>query len=519
MSDETGVIRKDPGGRLNVALVYPNTYWVGMSNLGVHTLYRELNADPSVVCERFFLDAERSVESSRRLSDFHLIAFSVSYELDWVNVVQILIRNGIPLKAGDRGGKPLVLAGGAAVTINPEPVADLFDLCFLGEGEPLASSLSSAFFGSRSRGDFLDGLEGLEGVYIPERTAPVYEGERIREFRGRRPGISIVEPFDTPGHSVILTDRTVFQDMFLAEIARGCPYQCKFCTARRIYAPFRPATLESLEPVFDRAEASGKKLGLVSTSLNNHPKLGQILERVSSRGIRIAPPSLRLGMISEDLLAYLEESRVNSVTLAPEVGSDSLRSSLGKAVNNEAILRDVTSLVQRGVRDIKLYFLVGVPGETLEDVDAVVDLTKRIRQVFIQVSKGNRRLGKISLSVNTMIPKPHSRYERSPMLDVAEAKARIRRIVKGLSSQSNVSVSFEGPKWAYYQALIARGDRRVLEVIGEMARTDQGKWQEVLKNWHRNPDYYALRQHEEDEVLPWSFYSLFERSPCTGLER
>jgi radical SAM superfamily enzyme YgiQ (UPF0313 family) len=518
MSDETGVIRKDPGGRLNIALVYPNTYWVGMSNLGVHTMYRVFNQNPSVVCERFFTDFDRSVESSRRLSDFHIIAFSVSYELDWINMLAILMKNNIPLKASDRGGKPLVLAGGAAATINPEPVAEVLDLCFLGEGEPLGDALSQAFFGSRDREDLLDRLSMVDGVYIPERVIPLYQGERLTGFEGKKPCISIVEPFDKPGHTVVLTDRTVFQDMFLAEIARGCPYHCKFCTAREIYAPFRPAPLESLEPVFQKALASGKKLGLVSTSLNNHPRLGDILSRVGELGIRIAPPSLRLGMISASLLEYLKASRVNSVTLAPEVGSDAIRSSLGKTVGNEDILHDVTSLVQSGVRDIKLYFLVGVPSETLEDIDGIIDLTKRIRQVFIQVSRGNRRLGKLSLSVNTMVPKPHSRYQRSAMIEPGEAKARIRRIVKGLGSQSNVTVSFEGPKWAYLQALIARGDRRVLEVLTEMATREQGKWQQVLKNWHLNPDYYALRARDEDEVLPWSFFSLYQRCSCARQE-
>jgi radical SAM superfamily enzyme YgiQ (UPF0313 family) len=516
MSDETGVIRKDPGGRLNIALVYPNTYWVGMSNLGVHTMYRIFNDHPAIACERFFLDSDRSIESGRRLTDFHVIAFSVSYELDWINMLAILMKNGIPLKARERGGTPIVLAGGAAATINPEPVAEILDLCFLGEGEPLGDALADAFSGSAGREEFLEKLSRVQGVYLPDRTTPAYEGETLRGFTGGTPGISVVEPFDTPGYSVVLTDKTVFQDMFLAEIARGCPYHCKFCTAREIYAPFRPAPLEGLEPIFEKARDSGKKLGLVSTSLNNHPKLAGILARISDLGIRIAPPSLRLGMISGELLQYLEESRVNSVTLAPEVGSDSLRSALGKGVKNEDILRDVTSLVSRGVRDIKLYFLVGVPGETLGDIDAVIDLTKRIRQVFIQVSKGNRRLGKISLSVNTMVPKPHSRYQRSAMLEAGEAKARIRRIVKGLSSQSNVTVSFEGPKWAYLQSLIARGDRRVLEVLTEMAGREPGQWQGVLKAWPRNPDYYAVREIGEDEVLPWSFYSLFGSSPCAA---
>lgn len=518
MSDETGAIRKDPGGKLSVALVYPNTYFVGMSNLGLHTMYRVLNAHPGIVCERFFSDCDRSVESSRSLQEFQVIAFSVSYELDWINMIQILLKNSIPLLSKNRPGGPIVLAGGSAATINPEPVADALDACFLGEGEPLADALHEAFTESTGREEFLERLQQVQGIYIPEYMTPVYEGEEIREFKGKRPGLSVVEPFDSPGYSVILTDKTVFADMFLAEIARGCPYRCKFCTAREIYSPFRPVDIGNLQDVFERAALSGKKLGLVSTSLNNHPQLSAILSEISSMGLRIAPPSLRLGMISQDLLHYLKESRVNGVTLAPEVGSDFLRSSLGKVVSNEAILEDVTSLVQSGIRDIKLYFMVGVPGEEQGDIDAVIDLVKRIRQVFIQVSKGNRRIGKISASINTMVPKPHSRYERVGMLDPAEAKKRIRKIAKGLSAQSNVSVNFEGPKWAYLQAMIARGDRHILDVLAEMAVQQPSKWQGILRNWPRNPDYYALRQRKADEVLPWDFYTLSGRHRCSDAE-
>ncbi|HQG30488.1 MAG TPA: radical SAM protein [Deltaproteobacteria bacterium] len=507
MLDEKGAIRKDPGGRLSVALVYPNTYFVGMSNLGLHTMYRVLNAHPGIVCERFFTDFERSVESSRPLREFQVVSFSVSYELDWVNMLHILKSNSIPLLSKDRPNGPIVLAGGAAATINPEPVAEVLDACFLGEGEPLADALQNAFSQSTGRGEFLERLQKTQGVYIPELTTPVYEGDAIRGFEGKRPGISVVEPFEDPGYSVILTNRTVFADMFLLEIARGCPYRCKFCTAREIYSPFRPVDVSNLKGVFEKASHSGKKLGLVSTSLNNHPQLSTILSEIDSMGLKIAPPSLRLGMISDDLLHYLKESRVGGVTLAPETGSDSLRSSLGKVVSNEAILDDVTSLVKSGIRDIKLYFMVGVPGEEPADIDAVIDLVKRIRQVFILVSKGNRRMGKVSVSINTMVPKPHSRYERVGMIEPAEAKKRIRKIARGLSSQSNVSVSFEGPKWAYLQGMIARGDRRVLDVLARMAGEPQSKWQGILKEWPRNPDYYALRERNADEVLPWDFSS------------
>ncbi len=510
---ETGAVRKDPGGKLNIALVYPNTYWVGMSNLGVHTMYRVFNDHPGICCERFFLDQEKSIESGRSLQDFHIIAFSISYELDWIYMIRILQDNKIRIRADERKGSPIVMAGGAAVTMNPEPVADALDICFLGEGEPLVDSLHEAFSSGSDYHDFLDRLQNFPGVYLPGRTFPVYEGEDIQSFTGPLPRLSTVNPITSPGHTAIITDQTVFKDMFLIEIARGCPYRCKFCSAREINSPFRPVNIEHMKGLLDTACATGKKIGLVSTSLNNHPQGAALFKEISGRGMKMAPPSLRLGMITTELLEALKESKVNGVTLAPETGSDALRLAIGKEIRNDKILEDVESLISCGIWDLKLYFMVGLPGEDLSDIDAIIDLTKRIRQRFIHVSKGNKRLGELSVSINTMVPKPHTAYERSEMLGTSEAKARIKKIVKVLKKESNIAVSFEGPKWAYLQGMLSRGDRSVLDVIIEMAKKEANEWQEVLRQWPRNPDYYALRQRSAGEILPWSFYSVCTAGP------
>ena len=214
-----------------------------------------------------------------------------------------------------------------------------------------------------------------------------------------------------------------------------------------------------------------------------------------------------------EYLAEQPSTRGGGVTLAPETGSDALRSAIGKEIGNDKILEDVHSLISCGIRDLKLYFMVGLPGEDLSDIDAIIDLTKRIRQSFIHVSKGNKRLGELSVSINTMVPKPHTAYERSEMLNIADAKVRIKKIIKVLKKESNIAVSFEGPKWAYLQGMLSRGDRTVLDVIIEMAKKEANEWQEVLRQWPRNPDYYALRQRSAGEILPWSFYSVCTAGP------
>lgn len=505
MWSEDGSVRKDPGAKLNIALVYPNTYWVGMSNLGFQQMYRLFNVHPGILCERFFSDRARSVEADRPLSAFHLIAFSISYEMDYIEAVRILAEAGITVSTRRRLGKPIVMAGGAAITMNPEPLADACDICFLGDGETLPERLHGAFTTSSGYDEFLDRIGTAGGVYLPARTRPVYEGDALTSFEGPAPRLSRADPLTDPARTSVFTRETAFGDMFLVETARGCPFTCAFCGAREIYSPYRSVPLGRLGPILDEAAAHRDKIGLVSTSLNNHPDAAAIFSEIRRRGLKVAPPSLRPGMISPELIAALGDSGVKGVTLAPETGAEDLRYSAGKYIRNETILDDVRALVTAGISDIKLYFMVGLPGEHLSHLDETIDLIKRIRQTFIHVSRGNRKIGTVGVSINTFVPKPHTPFERQPMIEPGEAKSRIRRIQQGLRGESNVQLSFEGPKWAYLQALISRGDRRLLSLLIELAGHDASTWPRILKQWPLNPDYFALRARQESEVLPWSF--------------
>jgi len=505
---ERGSIRKDPGGRLNIALVYPNTYRVGMSNLGLQTMYRLFNEHQGMLCERFFTDIDGSVETGRPLSEFPIIAFSSSYELDWIEMLRVMLRNRIQPRASLRNGHPIVIGGGSALTLNPEPVADLFDLVFLGDGEPLPDLLRDVYTHSSSYDEIFDGLAGHAGIYIPTRTYPLLEGDELIGFAGPKPELSIVNPLEVPAHTTVVAEQATFGDMFMVETARGCPFRCRFCTAREIYAPFRPVPLANLVEIVEKAEPFGLKIGLVSTSLNNHPEAPQIFTEITGRGLKISPPSLRLGMISDELITALATSRVNGVTLAPETGSEQLRYAMGKHISDQTILEDISSLISAGIRDIKLYFMVGVPGETHHHIDATINLIRRIRQSFIHVSRGNRTLGTVSVSLNTLVPKPHTRYEREVMISPGDARSSIQKIVRALKKHSNITVSFEGPKWAYLQAIFSRGDRTVLDLIESFARDETRPWREVLRSWQKNPDFYALRGRDLGEVLPWSFYRL-----------
>lgn len=470
MSAEVGAVVKNPGGKLNIALVYPNSYFVGMSNLGLQTMYHEFNRLEGICCERFFTDRPRSVESGRRLSDFNIVAFSVSYELDWLNVIQILDANKIALKTAERGGAPLVVAGGPAVTMNPEPMAEILDLAFLGDGEGLGDEILAAFETARDYEGFLDQLEGRPGVYIPARLKPLHEGGILQGFKGGPLRPRCCEPLTTPAQSRIFTPDTSFGDMFLLEIARGCAFNCRFCTARGIYDPFRPVKLEHLEPALDRAQASGLKLGLVTAALNSHPEASQLYQAIRSRKLRIAPPSLRAGLLKDELLELLSESRVSGITLAPECGDEGLRFAVGKRISDQTFLNDIGRLVESGIRDIKLYFMIGLPDETAEQSAAIVSFMQAAQAAYVAASRAKGRIGRLGVSINVAVPKPGTAYERAALLESRAVKARVEALRAGLKQIPNLDVGFESPKSAMLQALIARGGRELNEDLIKLAR-------------------------------------------------
>lgn len=470
MSAEIGAVVKKPGGKFSIALVYPNTYFVGMSNLGLQTMYHEFNSLDGICCERFFTDRPRSVESGRRLNDFNLVAFSVSYELDWLNVIQVLDANRIPLKTSERGGAPLVAAGGPAVTMNPEPVAELLDLAFLGDGEGLALELLAAFEEARDYEGFLDRLAAKPGVYIPARLEPLYEGGVLQGFKGGPIRPRCCEPLASPAQSRIFTPDTSFGDMFLLEIARGCAFNCRFCTARGIYDPFRPVKLEHLEPALDRAQASGLKLGLVTAALNSHPEASQLYQAIRSRGLKIAPPSLRAGLLKDELLELLNESKVSGITLAPECGDEGLRFAVGKRIPDQTFFSDIGRLVESGIRDIKLYFMIGLPDETPAQSAAIIGFMQAAQAAYVAASRAKGRIGRLGVSINVAVPKPATFNERAALLESREVKARVESLRTGLKQIPNLDVGFESPKSAMLQALIARGGRDLSADLIKLAR-------------------------------------------------
>ncbi|GAB4387565.1 MAG: radical SAM protein [Thermodesulfovibrionales bacterium] len=511
LSREKGTAFKDPGGKASVCLVYPNTYHVGMSNLGFQGVYRLLNGRDDVVCERAFLpdpedleEYERTgaelcaLESGRPLGRFDIVAFSLSFENDYPNLVRILELSRIPLDSGERGpGHPLVAAGGVCAFSNPEPLAPFLDVCFIGEAEEMLHEFMDAFGKAPSRDALLGAAAAIEGVYVPRlyevsygggglisgRTALMGAPERVR-----RRFVSGLRAFAFG--PAITTPETEFSGMFLLEAARGCPWSCSFCLAGHIYRPPRRKKVEDLRAELAQALKGTRRVGLVAPSLSDYPGLAEVL---GTEGVEFSITSLRASPRSAGLVALLEGQR--SVSIAPEAGTARLRRAINKEISEEDILETSRLILKQGVERLRLYFMVGLPTETDEDVEGLVGLVKRIRSLSDR--------GSIAITLSTFVPKPFTPFQWHPMEDPGVLKERVRRVKKSLQAEKGVRVLHDVPKYAYMQGMLAMGDRRVSAALRLMS--GDLDWRRAAARAGVDPDFYAMRRKGLSEALPWDF--------------
>ena len=518
---EFGIIRKDWKGRLKVALVYPNRYHVGMSNLGFQTVYHLLNTIEDVVCERSFLPEDKgpqsapatSIESGRSISDFDVIAFSISYENDYLNLLAILEKAGIPLRSSDRGSPhPRVMAGGVACFYNPEAISRFVDCFLIGEAETILPRFLDAFDPHADRKACLKTLAGsIPGIYVPEFYHAIYDSEGC--FQGLEPvddvpakieRVFVKDLSQVSTCSAILTPHTTFESTFLIEVARGCPHGCRFCSAGFIYRPprFRPVAL--LAKNIRQGLALTSRIGLLGAAVSDHPGIRELCEAVLHEDIRISFSSLRADALSPELIATLRQSKVKTATIAPDAGSQRMRDVINKGITEDQILNASEMLVKSGIPNLKLYFMIGLPTETPDDVEAIVVLCKQIKHRFLKSSRIRKRIGEITVSLNCFVPKPFTPFQWVAMNDVQTLKKKIRKIKDGLKRVANVRVHADVPRWAYIQAMFSRGDRKVAQILA-LAHDNQGNWAKTLNTSPVNPDYYVLRERSLNECFPWEF--------------
>ncbi len=526
LAKEVGYVRKPHGGRLRVALAFPNTYFVGMSNLGFQTMYRLLNAEEGIVCERVFLPPKSelaelrgagaslvTIESQTPVADFDVFAFSVSFEWDYTNVVTLLRMAGLAPRAEARTHRdPLVVIGGAVTFVNPEPLAPFADVIAAGEGEALVPSLLRAFEAAEDREDLLRRLAAERGFYIPSFYDVRYMDDgRIEAFVPRegtgappvvkKAALKSTEAVDPPA-TVIFTPETEFGSRFLVEVVRGCANLCRFCWAGYNYLPVRAFPKERILELARQARPHSARAGLVSIALCDHPQIEEILTELVDMGYAISPASLRLDDITPTILDLLRKSGEKTITIAPEAGSDRMRKVINKTVTTEEILAAADLIFASGMENLKLYFMIGLPTETDEDLVAIRDLTLELKAIMLRHARGRGTIGQIVGSVNPLVPKPGTAYQWLPMEDERSIDRKIKRMRSLTSGIDNVYFNIKSERHSFYQALLSLGDRRVAAAI-EIAERNGANWRAAVTEAGLDAAFYVFRDRSSDPVLPW----------------
>jgi radical SAM superfamily enzyme YgiQ (UPF0313 family) len=526
LSKEIGYIRKPHGDRLRVALIFPNTYWVAMSNLGFQTVYRLFNAEDDIVCERAFLPPKQelaeqlasktpllTLESQTPVGDFDVIAFSISFEWDYVNVLTLLRLAGLPRYASERGPRhPLILIGGAVTFVNPEPLALFADVIAAGEGEVLVPTLQRAFRQASGRDELLRLLAKERGFYVPSFYEPQYAANGTltgytvaagvdAPYPVKKAAVRTTEALDPPATSIFTPD-TEFGSRFLIEVVRGCANLCRFCWAGYNYLPVRSFPADRIIELAEQARVHSSRVGLVSIALCDHPEIDRILARLLELGYAISPASLRLDDLTEPIVRTLQKSGERSITIAPETGSDRLRRVINKTVTNDEILNSAELIFANGIENLKLYYMIGLPTETDEDLVAIRDLTLQMRDRMLKHARSRGQIGRIVASVNPLIPKPGTAYQWIPMEDPAVTDRKIKRLRSLTSDIDNVFFNIKSERHSYYQALLSLGDRRVAPAIEAAERNGQN-WRAAVAESGVDADFYIFRDRSQDPVLPW----------------
>jgi radical SAM superfamily enzyme YgiQ (UPF0313 family) len=530
---ETGAIGKKPSASLPVAIVYPNVYRVGMANLGFQHLYHYLNSHPRYSAQRFFLPetaARRggsikrlvSEEHARPLSYFPVIAFSVPFENDYPAVPAMLSAGGIPPLHKDRKpSEPLIVAGGVAVSINPEPLAAFMDLIFVGEIEDEPEMAQTAFFdriaefrlplGGRAadRTAFIREFRDQPAVYVPSAYRFTFADSGLIHAIDPEPGFPRTvraakrrtKSAPVPV-SVLFSPKSEFGESLLVETNRGCGRGCRFCAAGWIHFPVRHSAFDRFRKEAEKAIEEGRSIGLIGSDLAGHPELESILAWIVDHGGKFSLSSIRPEGLSPRIIELMAKTGQQTATLAPEVASERLKKVIGKEIISERFYELVDNLVAAGIPNIRFYFMIGLPTETDDDVHHIVDFVVQSRKIFIGASRPRGKIGKIGVQINPFVPKAWTPFQWAGMAESRVLERRIALLRKALGKMPNVVLRVESPREALHQAVLSRGDRRIADAILRVA-TQQGRWSGVFKQEKADPGFYAIRERDPDEIFPW----------------
>lgn len=556
IGNEINIIKKDPQEvDVRFCMCFPDVYEIGMSHLGIQILYDMFNLWEDTWCERVYSpwpDLDRimrerqiplfALESQQPVRCFDFLGITLQYEMCYTNILQILDLSQIPLHAAERTWEDPIVIGGGPCTYNPEPVADFFDIIYIGEGETVYRELLDTYKSARETGcdrlSFLRMAAKIEGLYIPQLyDVAYYEDGRIREMRPRYPEVP------TTVRKQVVTDLTntyypakplvpyirATQDRIVLEIQRGCIRGCRFCQAGMIYRPIRPRNIDFLKKrALEMLDNTGyEEITLSSLSSSDYEELPELvyflIEECRQRKLNIALPSLRIDSFSLDVMSKVQDVRKSSLTFAPEAGSQRMRDVINKGLTEEMILEGAWKAFQGGWNRVKLYFMLGLPGETDEDIAAIAELADKIAATYFELPKEERHgRPEITASTSFFVPKPFTPFQWAPM-GTAEYFENSRRFLKGKVreqiNQRSIKYNCHDALTSELEGIFARGDRRLASVIEKAYRkgcifdawTDYFQpdvWNALLDECGVDRDFYNYRERDRDEIFPWDFIDI-----------
>ena len=513
-----------PNQAIRVLLVYPNTREVALANLGFQQVYTLLNSIQGVECDRYALPTDwipetemlsqkdlRSMDMNRLPADFDIIAFSISFEPDYLNAVIALKYFNIPLDRTERDSSyPMIVAGGSAIFINPEPLANCMDVMFIGEGEGMANYFFDTLYKFEDKNKFLEKAASLPGIYVPE----FYESQIDS---GRQIGVStnidipsrvtrhwVAEEKSLCTHSVVHGENSTFKDMALMEVTRGCIWACRFCTAGFIYRPPRlPDLNKTYDSMMQTLEDQGKTaqtIGLVGPSVTDHPQLPALAKRITDEGKTISFSSLRMETLTDELVSLILKSGQKTLTVAVDGPSERMRDVINKAATDDFIIEKCRFLTRKGILHLKIYSIIGLPHETDDDIEQFIRLVERVQEVYVDECRNLGRIGRITISLSPLVPKPGTPFQWHPMEKVKSLKKKFSRLRKALGKLPHLKLSFGAPNEAYLQTYLSRGDRGVHEFFKTFL--SNGHDAKSALNKH-SVDSFVYRQYVKEDYLPW----------------